>query len=41
MQEVLSGREEFGQMHLPIIERSKVAKLGDLFRNGRDLQNRG
>ena len=41
MQEVLSGREEFGQIHLPIIERSKVAKLGELFRNGRNLQDRG
>lgn len=41
MQEVLCGQPEFGQMHLPIIERSKVAKLGDLFRDGRDIQDRG
>ena len=34
MQEVLSGRPEFGQINLPIIERSKVAKLGELFTNG-------
>lgn len=37
MQKVLSGRLEFGQIYLPIIERSNVAKLGELFRHGRDL----
>ena len=37
MQEVLTGRPEFGQVYLPIIERSKVAKLGELFRHGGDI----
>lgn len=31
MIKVLSGRPEFGQMYMPIIERSKVARLGALF----------
>lgn len=31
MQEVLSGCPEFGQIYLPFIERSGVAKLGELF----------
>lgn len=36
MQEVLTGRPEFGQVYLPIIERSKVAKLGELFRRNKE-----
>lgn len=36
LQEAVSGREEFGQVYLPLIERSRVAKLGDLFHHNND-----
>ena len=39
MQKVLTGRPEFGQIYLPIIERSNVAKLGEFFKHGRDIQD--